>query len=90
MKKSLIAAAALAALSLTAYAGHNGAGGGGHMGGMSSQHISSQGMKNTNGPNAADRDKGLERAEERRNAEATTHEQAESAQKEHKHSQKKH
>lgn len=89
MKKSLIAAGALAALSLTAYAGHNGAGGG-HMGGMSSQHISSQGLKNTNGPDAAERDKGLARAEERRNAEATTHEQAESAQKEHKHMQKKH
>jgi len=32
---------------------------------MSAQHISPQGLQNTNGPNAADRDKGLQRAEDR-------------------------
>lgn len=88
MKKiSLIAAALLASLSVTAYAAHGGAGGG-HMGGTSVQHMSSEGMTNTNGLNAADRDKGLARAADRRNAEATSHENADVAQGKHKHSSK--
>lgn len=81
---SLVAAALLASLSLSAYAAHNGAGGGGHMGGMSSQHMSSHGMTNTNGPDATDRAKGIDRAAERRNAEATSHEQADTQQATHK------
>jgi hypothetical protein len=42
--------------------GGGGVGGGGaHFGSTSSQHISSEGLKNTNGINAVDRDKGLQR-----------------------------
>lgn len=57
---------ALAAGSAFARGPGGGAGGmGGMGGGQSSQHFSEQGMANTNGPNAADRDKGLERARDR-------------------------
>ena len=54
-------------------------GGHGNPGGQSASHMSSQGLANSNGPNAADRDKGLDRAEDRRSAQgqarqkATTH-----------------
>lgn len=89
MKKiSLIAAAMLASFSLAAHAAHGGAAGGGNMGGMSSPHMSSQGMTNTNGPSSADRDRGLDRAADRRNAEATSHENADTAQGKHKHTSK--
>ena len=46
---------------------------------MSAQHISSEGMKNTNGPNAADQEKGLERAKDRMSAEGLAHEKADDA-----------
>lgn len=82
-KLSLLAAGVLASFSLAAFAAHNGAGGG-HIGGMSAQHMSSKGLGNTNGPEAVDRDKGLSRADDRRNASATIHEHAETAQGEHK------
>jgi hypothetical protein len=48
-------------------------GGGTHFGGASSQHISSEGMKNTNGANAADRDKGLQRSADRANQKGLAH-----------------
>jgi hypothetical protein len=48
----------------------------GNPGGHSASHISSQGLANSNGPNAADRDKGLARAEDRRSAQGSTHEKA--------------
>lgn len=54
-------------------------GGGGGPGGTSSAHISNQGIQNTNGPNAADRDKGLERAEDRMSQEGLAHEKADGA-----------
>ncbi|HJW26688.1 MAG TPA: hypothetical protein VJ576_17455 [Rhodocyclaceae bacterium] len=82
-KLSLLAAGLLASLTLTAYAGPNGAGGK-HMGGMSADHMSSKGMSNTNGPDSADRDKGLARADERRSDSAAMHEKADTAQAEHK------
>lgn len=69
---SLIAAATLAATSIAVHArGGNGGGmgggakAGGDLGGRSDSHISSQGLSNTNGPDAADRDKGRARAEDR-------------------------
>jgi hypothetical protein len=37
--------------------------------------MSSQGLTNTNGPNAADRDKGQARAEDRRSASGLAHHQ---------------
>lgn len=43
-------------------------GGNAHPGGASASHMSAQGVANTNGPNAADRDKGLDRAEDRMSA----------------------
>jgi hypothetical protein len=42
-------------------------------GGASASHMSSQGLANTNGPNAADRDKGQARAEDRRSANGLGH-----------------
>ena len=47
-----------------------------HPGGASASHMSSQGLANSNGPNAADRDKGLARAEDRMSARGLTHEKA--------------
>lgn len=83
MKKySLLVAAALASLSVAAHAAH---GGGGHMGASSSMHMSGQGVANTNGSDAADRDHGLARAGDRRNAEGSGHEQADTAQGSHRH-----
>ena len=42
-------------------------------GGASASHMSSQGVANTNGPNAVDRDKGLDRAEDRKSAKGVAH-----------------
>ncbi|EHP40290.1 hypothetical protein OR16_26953 [Cupriavidus basilensis OR16] len=66
---SLIAAALLATGSMAAFAqrGGGGMGGGarGDFGGRSDSHISGSGLRNSNGPDAADRDKGRARAEDR-------------------------
>lgn len=67
---SLIAIAILATGSMSAFAQRGGGGGGaggarGDFGGRSDSHISSQGLRNTNGPDAADRDKGRARAGDR-------------------------
>ena len=51
-------------------------GGNANPGGASASHMSSQGAANTNGPNAADRDKGLARAEDRMSAQGLAHEKA--------------
>ena len=48
---------------------------GGSTGGAG-QHMSPKGSANTNGPNAADRDKGQDRAEDRRSAQGNKHEKA--------------
>lgn len=48
----------------------------GPTGGMAGSHMTNQGLANTNGPNATDRDKGLDRAADRRNEEATEHSKA--------------
>lgn len=69
----LAATAILAATSVAAHAqrGGGGMGGGtaagarGDFGGRSDSHISNQGLRNSNGPDAADRDKGRARAGDR-------------------------
>lgn len=66
---SLIAIAILATGSMSAFAQRGGGGGAGgargDFGSRSDSHISSQGLRNTNGPDAADRDKGRARAGDR-------------------------
>ena len=71
----LIATMLLGASGTCAYAKPGGAGGG-SAGGVSGSRISQQGLANTNGPRAADRDKGLDRAADRRNVEAAEHSKA--------------
>ena len=73
-KLLVIAVSLLAGTSFAAFAAQGG--GGGKAGGMSSSHISSQGLTNTNGPDAADRDKGRQRAEDRMSAEGLSHDKA--------------
>lgn len=48
----------------------------GEFGGMSASHMSSRGLANTNGPNAADRDFGRARAEDRMNPQGLAHSKA--------------
>ena len=67
-----IAAMVFGASGTSVYARPGGAGGG-PSGGMAGSHMSQQGLANTNGPQAADRDKGLDRAADRRNKEVAAH-----------------
>lgn len=53
-------------------------------GGSAASHMSEKGFTNTNGPNAATRGTGLERAEERMNESGLTHSKSGDAQREHK------
>ena len=55
--------------------GHGGGGGGGHggPGGNSANHMSAQGMANTNGPNASNRAFGTDRANQRASAQGLAH-----------------
>jgi hypothetical protein len=73
---AVIAAATLFAAG-PALAGHGGGGGngGGHggPGGNSANHMSAQGMANTNGPNAANRAYGTDRASQRASAQGLAH-----------------
>jgi len=81
----LIATLMLAAATGAVFAkGPGGGAGGGAVGapgtgGVSSEHFSQQGAQNSNGPNAADRDKGLERAEDRMSQEGLENSRAEKA-----------
>lgn len=61
-----------ASVSATTFA-RNGGGGSTHFGGTSSQHISSEGLKNTNGRDALDRDKGLQRSVDRASQKGLAH-----------------
>jgi hypothetical protein len=45
----------------------------GGFGGRSMSHISTSGVSHSNGPNALDRDRGLNRAEDRMSANGTLH-----------------
>lgn len=55
----------------TAVAAHGG--GGGLSGGVSGSHMGASGLRNTNGPQSLDRDKGLDRAEDRMSASGASH-----------------
>ena len=92
---TLVVAALVAAGGSVAYARGGGGMGGGGMGGemsgggmsgggMSGGHMSQEGMANTNGPDAADRDKGMDRAEDRRNSSAAEHGKATAKKKTHR------
>ncbi len=85
---TLVVAALVATGGSVAYARGGGMGGGmgggGMGGGMSGSHMSQEGMANTNGPNAADRDKGLDRAEDRRSSSGAEHEKATAKRKTHR------
>ena len=52
----------------------------GHFGGLSDSHISAQGSANTNGPNASDRDTGLDRAQDRMSDQGLKHSKASAGQ----------
>jgi hypothetical protein len=68
----VVAAAALfAAASPIAFAK---GGGSGNPGGSSAGHMSDQGLANTNGPDSSDRDKGMDRAEDRMSQQGMAHE----------------
>ncbi len=82
----LIATMVLGASGTCAYA--RGGAGGSPAGGMAGSHMSKQGLANTNGPMAADRDKGLDRAADRRNKEAAEHSKAGQSKKHKKKSDK--
>jgi hypothetical protein len=88
-KKTIIIVTAMLLTSVSAATFARGGGSGGGMsGGMSSNHISNAGLRNTNGPHAADRDKGLQRAEDRRNSKSLAHKTSKSRHRISKH--KKH
>ena len=81
-KIHLLSAIATAILAVTSVAAHaqRGTGGigagartGGDFGGRSASHISSQGFRNTNGPDSVDRDKGRARAVDRAEMHAGIH-----------------
>lgn len=92
----LIAAGALLISAAPALAQHGRGGGVGgigsmpdmsRVGGNSFEHMSAEGRANTNGPNAPDRDRGADRASDRRSAEGLAHNnQDHTKHKRHKHS----
>jgi len=56
--------------------GGGGAGGGAPSGAQAAAHANSRAVQNSNAPFAADRDKGLQRAEDRRSVKGNLHEPA--------------
>jgi len=95
-KKTLVVAVGslLLGLSFAASAhgggGGGGFGGGGNFGGAAPGHASHEAMMNSNGSFASDRDKGLQRAGDRRSLEGSSHEKAHDNRMHHntKHAQK--
>ncbi|QYY34075.1 MULTISPECIES: hypothetical protein [Cupriavidus] len=77
-KKTLVVAVGslLLGLSLTASARGGGGGGGGNFGSAAPSHASKEAMTNSNGSFSSDRDKGQQRAEDRRSLEGSSHEKA--------------
>jgi len=71
-KLAVVVSLLLAGVNVNTVAAH----GGDSAGGMSSGHMSAQGIRNTNGPASFDRDKGLARAEDRRSTQGAMHEHA--------------
>lgn len=80
LRKALVIAVSVAAIGTCATAQARG-GGGGSTGGSP---MSGSGLRNTNGPSSADRDKGLDRAEDRTSAQGAAHEKAGGSQSKHK------
>ena len=84
LKKTLAVAVGslLIGLSFTASARGGGGGGGGgfgnggNFGGAAPGHAGNEATMNSNGSFASDRDKGLQRAEDRRSSEGASHEKA--------------
>ncbi len=60
----------------SAHGGGGGFGGGGSFAGAASGHASHEAMMNSNGSFSSDRDKGLQRAGDRRSSEGASHEKA--------------
>lgn len=89
MKTSKMLAIAAAAMLLgtgsLAFAAQGGAHGNGHgdAGGMSGSHMSDDALLNTNGPNAADRDTGRQRAADRMSQKGVAHHHVASLTKHH-------
>jgi len=81
--KSLVIAVSLAALGTPGMA--QARGGGGSAGGS---HMSDAGLRNTNGPSSADRDKGLDRAEDRMSSQGRAHEKVGTSEVKHKRASK--
>ncbi|MFJ1259287.1 hypothetical protein [Cupriavidus sp. CuC1] len=73
---SLLIGISFAASARGGGAGGGGFGNGGNFGGAASGHASNEAVMNSNGSSASDRDKGLQRAEDRRNSEGSSHEKA--------------
>lgn len=97
MKNRLLIVAGLLLVSATPVLAQHGRGGGAgeigsipdmsHVGGNSLSHMSAEGRENTNGRNAVDRDRGADRASDRRSSEGSVHNnQGHTKHKHHKHS----
>ncbi|MGN5476431.1 hypothetical protein ACTMU2_03725 [Cupriavidus basilensis] len=80
MKKTLVVAVGSLLIGLSfgasARGGGGGGGNGGNFGGPTSGHASNEAAINSNGSFSSDRDKGLQRAEDRRSSEGSNHEKA--------------
>jgi hypothetical protein len=83
-KRFAIATVALLGLVAISTQAHAGRSAGAPSAGMSSNHLSVAGSTNSNGPNSADRDKGLQRSSDRMSQRGASHEKATQA-----HSRKK-
>jgi len=81
--KTLVIAVSVAALGSFGMA--QARGGGGSAGGS---RMSDTGFRNTNGPSSADRDKGLDRAEDRMSPQGRAHEKAGASEVKHKRASK--
>ncbi len=92
LKKTLVIAVGSLLLGVTfsASAHGGGGGGGGNFGSAAPSHASKEAMANSNGSFSGDRDKGQQRAEDRRSLEGSSHEKAQDNRKHHntKHAQK--
>lgn len=76
-KRTLVVAVGSLLIGLSfAASAHGGGGGGGNSGGGTSGHASHESMMNSNGAFSSDRDKGLQRAGDRRSSEGSIHEKA--------------
>jgi hypothetical protein len=80
---AIVALVATTSVGLAASGGHSGGNGG--FGGHSGSHLSDQGIRNSNGLNSRDRDKGLDRAHDRMSDKGLAHSNATHHHHKHKH-----